>query len=771
MLSCPQFRRPARALTICLMLPACLAAYCADLPATISADMTLTAADSPWRVRSDVLIAPGATVTVEPDVRVIAEGAWRLTVSGSLIAMSPPGTRIVFRASDNDATGAWKGIHFTPGSLGRFQRCTFRSATTNLSVDGGDVRLYNCHLRLASQDGLLAWGDAFVKCAYCRFQNNGRHGLQILTDRPTGAIIFSQFIGSGAHPVRVKATCLEMLRRGNTFEYNAIEAIGVDCDAPTDIEDTDCWRDHDLPLDMTVGSPNAELVIADGATLRIKSGMRIYPPRRIVVHGRLLIDGLPGAPVVIQPRGDARPGAWQGIALEPGGLARLHAATIGSAEDGFTVDDAALYLDSTLIRDCSRNGVFAGGSAHVDMARCTVSACGMSGVAIPQETSSAKVHSTRVVECAGYPMRLAATVVEALGAGNSWRDNGRQAIGVICAGAPDITDDDLWCAQGIPFDLTADPEATTLRVGSSGRLSLREGVHVLGGTVSAAGILVAHGAPEDPVIFDAATATPAPGDWTGVEYAAGSSGRLVNAIVRNARIGVNVQSDGWVQVRDTLVHACAQDGIRAGGDSVPLITGCTVRDNGRWGVSVYHNAEPLLGLSGSAENPGLNTFIDNAEYDLANQTPRPILAQRNWWGSANQAQIGARILDHSENAALGPVNFTPFLQSAPADVPATEVTSEPPLAVMSLAAVPAGAGASIHVTLSRAADLRIALRNIAGRPVRQIAASVETRATIAWDGRDTRGSAVPAGRYLVEVEALAEDGGRSRALTTLALTR
>lgn len=771
----PRTHAPARIirhlLCICLTLAPGSLAHSAILPATIDSDMTLTAAESPWRLRSNVLITAGATVTVEPDVRVIADGDWRLTVSGSLLAMSPAGTRIVFRAPTNAATGAWKGLYFTRGSTGRFQRCTFRSATTNLMIDSADVRLYNCHVRRASQDGLMAWGDAFVKAAWCRFQNNGRYGIQLQTDRPEGAIIFSEFIGSGAHPVRAKASCLEMLRRGNTFEYNAIDAIGVDCDALADIEDVDCWRNPDLPLDMTVGSASAELVIEEGATLRIKSGIRIYPPHRIVVRGRLLVDGLNGAPVVIQPKGDAAPGDWLGIALEPGGLARMEIATVGFAEDGFGVNDAQLYLDNTLIRDCSRNGIFAGGSAHVDMANCTVSACGMNGVAIPQETSSAKIHSTRVVECGEYPVRVAATVAEALRHGNSWRGNGRQAIGVICAGRPDIVDDDIWLPQGIPFDLTADPEATTLRVGAPGRLSLQAGVEVLGGTVSAGGILVADGEPGNPVIFDAATATAAPGDWTGVEYAEGSAGRLVNAVVRNAQIGVNIQSDGWIQIRDTIVHHCARDGIRAAGEAVPVITGCTVRNNGRWGVSVHHNAEPLLGVAGSAANPGRNTLIDNAEYDLANQTSRAIVAQNNWWGTANQAEIGRRILDRSESASLGPVNFTPFLQSAPAATSAGAASGVSPLAVVSVAAAETPAGAAIHVALTRPADVRVTMRNIAGRVVREIGATVDTQAAIPWDGRDLRGSRVPSGRYVVEVEAYAEDGERSRALTTLQLER
>ncbi|MGD9495600.1 MAG: right-handed parallel beta-helix repeat-containing protein [Armatimonadota bacterium] len=746
----------------------------AVLPARIEADTVLDAAQSPWELRSDVLIAPHVTVTVEPRVHVVATGDYRLTVSGALIAMAPAGTRIVFRAPAIDAVGAWRGIYFTPGSTGRFQRCTFRSADDNIMADSADVRLYNCHVRLAERDGVYAWGDAFVKTAYCRLQNNGRYGLHIQTSRPAGAVIHCQFVGNGQHPVRVKATCLEMLHGGNGFEANGIPAIGVDCGAADDIEDTDCWRDQALPLDLTVGAPTDELVIASGAVLRIRPGIRVYPPHRIVVRGSLFVDGLPDARVVIQPQGTAQAGQWLGIELEPGALARLASATVGFAQTGFVVEDARLFLSNAVVRDCVSDGIFAGGSSHVDLAGCTIDACGAVGLHLPQPSSSGKVHSTRISNCAGWPARLAASAVEALRHDNRYADNGRQAIGVLCGTHPDITDDDAWLPQGVPFDLTADPEATHLRVGTTGRLSLRPGVEVLGGGVSVAGVLVAAGEPERPVSFGPAQTPAAPGGWTGIEFLLESAGRLVNAQVHHARTGVAISSPGYIRLIDSELRDCSEDGIRLNGRAVPLITGCTVRGNGRWGIGISGQAQPLLGSSASpSTNPGRNCLTGNAAYDLANNTAQAVLAQGNWWGTTDQAEIARHILDRGDNSALGPVNYVPFLQSAPAGVsPTLTAALEPQLSIMSVAAVAAGPGATIHVTLSRPARLRVMVRNIAGRTVRELGADADQPSVIIpWDGRDLRGSAVPAGRYLVEVEALAHDGGRARVLTGLSLSR
>ncbi|MGC9317073.1 MAG: right-handed parallel beta-helix repeat-containing protein [Armatimonadota bacterium] len=761
---------------ICLVACTLAVTHCsapagaAVLPDEIASDMTLTLADSPWELRSNVLIAAGAEVTVQPDVRVVAHGDYRLTVAGSLVAMSEMGTRIVFRAPDNSLTGAWGGLYFVKGSTGRFQRCTFRSAVDNIMADSADVRLYNCQVRRASRDGLYAWGDSFIKCAYCTFQNNGRHGVHIQTSRPEGAIICSEFAGSGEHPVKVKATCLEMLRRGNTFSHNAVAAIAVDCGAATDIEDVDVWRDAELPLDLTVASATSDLIIGPDATLRIKSNVRIYPPRRIVVRGRLLVDGLPDARVVIQPRGDASPGDWLGVELETDAIARVKGATVGFARDGVTLDDARLFMDSAVIRDCQNDGIFAGGGSHFDLAGCTILDCGRSGLHAPQPTCTGKVHSTRVSRCGGYPVRVAATVAEALRHDNRYTDNARQAVGVLCGAHPDIRDDDAWLPQGVPFDLTADAAETTLRVSRAARLSLRPGVQVIGGTISAAGILVADGTREDPVTFGSPAASPAPGDWTGIEYVASSAGRLVNAVITHAENGVSINSPGYIRLVDCEISRCQTDGIRVFGDSVPIISGCSSHHNGRDGIGLWGESDPALGADGSSSNPGRNAFYSNERYHLANRTSHPVLAQGNWWGTTSQAEIGRAILDQGDNPSYGPVNYVPFLDSFPASMGVVEAHS-PPLTSMGAKTTATRSGAAIHLRLSRSADVRLIVRNIAGRPLRELHARIERSGIVPWDGRDMRGTAVPPGHYLIEVEAFAGEGELARALCTVPLCR
>ena len=77
------------------------------------------------------------------------------------------------------------------------------------------------------------------------------------------------------------------------------------------------------------------------------------------------------------------------------------------------MDDADLYMEGSLVRECAEDGIFAGGDSHVDLANCTIDSCGANGLHMPQPASTAKVHSTRMSNCGAYPARLAASTAEA----------------------------------------------------------------------------------------------------------------------------------------------------------------------------------------------------------------------------------------------------------------------------------------------------------------------------------------------------------------------
>ncbi len=96
------------------------------------------------------------------------------------------------------------------------------------------------------------------------------------------------------------------------------------------------------------------------------------------------------------------------------------------------------------------------------------------------------------------------------------------------------------------------------------------------------------------------------------------------------------------------------------------------------------------------------------------------------------------------------------------------------LAVSSVAAMPAAAGAELTFTLSADASVTCEVLNIAGRAVRTIVADRQTASgltTLAWDGRNAAGLASPAGTYLVRITASSTSGVRCQAVGTVQLAR
>lgn len=87
-----------------------------DIRGVIDADSLWTAAESPVNLTGDILVAEGATLTIEPGVLVVFQTrpdttrGYTLTVEGALVARGEEGLPIVFTAADRNAP--WGAIIF-----------------------------------------------------------------------------------------------------------------------------------------------------------------------------------------------------------------------------------------------------------------------------------------------------------------------------------------------------------------------------------------------------------------------------------------------------------------------------------------------------------------------------------------------------------------------------------------------------------------------------------------------------------------------------------
>jgi len=82
-----------------------------------------------------------------------------------------------------------------------------------------------------------------------------------------------------------------------------------------------------------------------------------------------------------------------------------------------------------------------------------------------------------------------------------------------------------------------------------------------------------------------------------------------------------------------------------------------------WGVTVQLSAAPDLG-NGTENSPGNNRLYDNGNggitYALYNNTPNPLNAIYNFWGTTDAAEAEEVIYHQIDDASLGLVSFTPI---------------------------------------------------------------------------------------------------------------
>ncbi len=117
--------------------------------------------------------------------------------------------------------------------------------------------------------------------------------------------------------------------------------------------------------------------------------------------------------------------------------------------------------------------------------------------------------------------------------------------------------------------------------------------------------------------------------------------------------------------------ALGGSGIAFGGGSASshqnsMVTGNLFQGN-LWGITIQNFAQPNLGNLGNADttDDGKNHFIGNTNattpgINLYNNSPDPIFAQNNYWGTDDPIQVEASIFHQPDNAALGLVDYSGF---------------------------------------------------------------------------------------------------------------
>jgi photosystem II stability/assembly factor-like uncharacterized protein len=196
----PAWRAAAASMALLLaaIIPNTPNATAADVGGLITSNTTWAAADSPVLVTSNLEVAPGVTLSIEPGVLVRFAVNRGLTIRGSLLVNGTATQAVIFTDARDDepggdlngdgnatspAPGAWGGIRFMDGASGDLRHAEIRHAGylgqwfALWHQGDGTLTLSGC--RILDTAGTGAWlrnssgGVTISDCEFTRCNGNG----------------------------------------------------------------------------------------------------------------------------------------------------------------------------------------------------------------------------------------------------------------------------------------------------------------------------------------------------------------------------------------------------------------------------------------------------------------------------------------------------------------------------------------------------------------------------------------------------------------------
>lgn len=203
--------------------------------------------------------------------------------------------------------------------------------------------------------------------------------------------------------------------------------------------------------------------------------------------------------------------------------------------------------------------------------------------------------------------------------------------------------------------------------------------------------------------------------------------RIENNVIKDNRYGITCYggSIGSLirgnEIKDNNIQGqpmLGGSGINFYGDETnqSIVSGNIITGN-LWGITIQSAAQPNFGqLEGDTFNPGANTFMDNGNggviYDLYNNTPNPIMAQNNYWGTDDPDEVEDRIYHQSDDPSLGLVDYLP-LYSPPVFISETGIATSNTW--FSVSPNPAGDYTNIHIDNALAGPTKADLFDASGK--------------------------------------------------------
>jgi len=151
---------------------------------------------------------------------------------------------------------------------------------------------------------------------------------------------------------------------------------------------------------------------------------------------------------------------------------------------------------------------------------------------------------------------------------------------------------------------------------------------------------------------------------------------IENNLIRRNRYGIAIAGgNSNIYINNNIIDSnniqgdpnLGGSGINFNGTATQnsIVTRNIIRGN-LWGITVQSTAKPNMGDLSSPDTTdvGLNQIYWNGNsgqtYDLYNNTPDPLKAENNFWGTSIPDSVEAHIFHKPDNASLGMVDYLPL---------------------------------------------------------------------------------------------------------------
>ncbi|MBI3009900.1 MAG: hypothetical protein HYY57_02825, partial [Candidatus Omnitrophica bacterium] len=334
-----------------------------------------------------------------------------------------------------------------------------------------------------------------------------------------------------------------------------------------------------------------------------------------------------------------------------------------------------------------------------------------------------------------YPLHLEITNFPTTLANDTYTANGIQAIELVGSNpSADIT----ILHDGLPYIVTSTININYSISNTLKTLTLQPGVTLkfaanTGLTTGAYGsnfpaALIAQGTSTQPITFTTSSATPAPGQWSGLAFYSGTTAATIldYCIIEYGGAGSNTAN------------------LYASGAS-PTIRHTTVRYSSAYGILVAAGSNPIIHH---------NNFVDNVLNGL--NSTAALDGRLNWWGDASgPSGTGPGNGDGVSSSILyEPWLGTPFNNG----FEWTSASDSPDPGPF----LPSAGHTTFYGTLTEAGNWTVTVRNAINATVRILSGSGNSFAQD-WVGDDASGQILPDGSYTYWMDSTSLSTGQSAA--------